>query len=62
MKYITDLPKPIQEILLQLFYAQMLEYGFDGAWHKKDFLNSKVTDIESLYGYVLELTTNERND
>ena len=64
MKYIIDLPQPIQEMLLQLFYAQMRHNGFDGTRHKDDFLNSKVTDIDSLYEYVLELTggfNNEKN-
>ena len=56
MKYIIDLPQPIQEMLLQLFYSNMRHYGIDGARHKEDFLNSKVTDIDSLYGYLLELT------
>lgn len=57
MKYIIDLPQPIQDILLQLFYTQMREDGIDGSKHKGDFLNSKVTDIDSLYGYVfLDLT------
>ena len=56
MKYIIDLPKPIQDILLELFYSNMRNYGIDGARHKEDFLNSKVTDIDSLYGYLLELT------
>ena len=56
MTYIIDLPKTIQDILLELFYSSMRDYGIDGARHKEDFLNSKVTDIDSLYGYVLELT------
>ena len=56
MTYIIDLPQPIQDILLELFYTHMRDNGFDGARHKDDFLNSKVTDIDSLYDYVLELT------
>ena len=56
MKYIIDLPQPIQDILLELFYSNMRNYGIDGSRHKEDFLNSKVTDIDSLYGYLLELT------
>ena len=56
MKYIIDLPQPIQEILLQLYYKQMKDIGIDGARYSVNFLNSKVTDIDSLYGYVLELT------
>ena len=62
MKYIIDLPQTIQDILLQLFYSNMREYGIDGARHKEDFLNSKVTDIDSLYDYVLELTEVVKND
>lgn len=61
MKYIIELPQPIQEILLQLFYTQMRELGIDGVRHKDDFLNSKVTDIDSLYGYVLEITGGYKN-
>ena len=56
MTYIIELPQTIQDILLELFYSNMRDYGIDGARHKEDFLNSKVSDIDSLYGYVLELT------
>ena len=56
MKYIIELPQPIQDILLELFYSNMRNYGIDGSRHKDDFLNSKVSDIESLHSYVLELT------
>ena len=55
MKYIIDLPQPIQDILLMLFYSQMRANGIDGARYKDDFLNSKVTDIDSLYCYTSEL-------
>ena len=56
MTYIIELPQTIQDILLELFYSNMRDYGIDGSRHKEDFLNSKVSDIDSLYGYVLELT------
>ena len=56
MTHIIDLPQPIQDMLLELFYSQMRNNGFDGARHKDDFLNSKVTDIDSLYEYVLQIT------
>ena len=55
MTYIIDLPQPIQNILLELFYSQMRQHGLDGARHKDDFLNSKVTDIDAIYDYVIEL-------
>ena len=61
MNYIIDLPEPIQEMLLQLFYSNMKHYGIDGSRHKEDFLNSKVTDIDSLYNYVIELTGGYKN-
>ena len=62
MKYIIDLPQPIQEILLELFYSQMRTNGFDASRHKDDFFNSKVTDMDSLYDYTLELTGGLKND
>ena len=62
MKYIIDLPQPIQGILLDLFYKHMRENGIDGARHKDDFLNSKVADIDALQEYVTELTGGYKND
>ena len=62
MRYVIDLPQPIQDILLELFYSHMRDYGFDGARHKDDFLNSKVTDIDAIYGHTLELTGGNNNE